>query len=403
MRMQQQMTAQTRARATNLVEEPVGSLKDVMSRSNNPTSSAHFVNKRAASIPKPTLPAYIAEEFKKQRAMQKQMTAAIDRRVQVQVQVSDSESTENKAKAKTSESQSGKQPPKALYAIFGQTAPPPPPKIDKSKLSHQKAVSAFDEAVKEESNQEAAGHLEDHATKDDESYGLEDNPAPAKHSGPDLIPGVTVAPTSQVAERSETLMQVQTKSHPQKEIKPNIEEQMTRSFDSFLQKKQQEYFAKAKSGVLPPGDSFFNNMVKTFTSSIQDDSGSSASPAPVSLLQKTASDKSSPKKAVKKKKIAEKKKVEKKKTTAEKKKVKKKKAKTVEKKKVVKDKKAVKDKTVTKEKKASKKVVKNKKAMKKEGKHGMDKVAMIEEEMKQLTPAEREKLILDRLATLAQN
>merc|ERR1712178_11822 len=113
------------------------------------------------------------------------MTQAVMHRVQNAAQVA--ESTSTKAKAGTD----GSRPPAALYAIFGQKRPPPRPRIDKSKLRHQKAIHAFDAAVKkEDENQKSASHLEDHnvtptADPDDGHWALEDgHPQPGYPDAP---------------------------------------------------------------------------------------------------------------------------------------------------------------------------------------------------------------------------
>merc|ERR1712100_630588 len=71
------------------------------------------------------------------------------------------------------------------------------------------------------------------------------------------------------------------------QAKPDYEGQLTKSFDAFLKSKQQEYFRKAKDGSLPPGDSFFNDMVQRFTSTIKGNFKTKA-PVPTVLVQQQA-------------------------------------------------------------------------------------------------------------------
>jgi len=77
-----------------------------------------------------------------------------------------------------------------IYSLFGTTKPPPPPKIDKSKLKYQKAVKNFDKHIQKAEQMQHKEERSNPALKD--SYN-EFDPDSDKDDNADSTPLLTPA------------------------------------------------------------------------------------------------------------------------------------------------------------------------------------------------------------------
>jgi hypothetical protein len=176
-----------------------------------------------------------------------------------------------------------------LFSLFGQRPPEAAEKADRfasqprAHLKHKKAVSEFDKMVAAEEHDKGS-----ETVQSDED------------SSSELIPGVTVAPkdssegddsamkdgepvgfdTLDLAGRLATLPQTAETSEKEEDMPASqkkavgnaYERQMASAFESFLKKKQEEYFKKAADGDVNDTD-FYKNMVHHFTSSVKTNLG----------------------------------------------------------------------------------------------------------------------------------